>query len=81
MNEILEIRQKILNYVDEKLKIAPTENRKELAFWVKANCHKKLQGFVLAKSSGKEIEPLIHRYLPIKYIDFMEYKECFVDNP
>ena len=63
------------------LQSAADASRKELAFWVKANCHKKLQGFVLAKSSGKEIEPLIHRCLPIKYIDFMEYKECFVDNP
>jgi hypothetical protein len=72
MKEILAIRQNILNYADEAVKNGPQNDRKAFAFWVKENCHKMLQGFVLAKYGGKEIEPFIRRNMPIKYVDFLE---------
>ena len=75
--ELLDIRQKIFAYVDNALNNNPTDNRKDFAFWVKANCHKKLRGFVLAKYSGKEIEPFMNLNMPRRYVDFMEFKHCF----
>lgn len=77
LNDVLNLRQKILRYVDDAIIKAPKDSRKEFAIWVQKNCQKPLQGFILAKSAGKEIEPLIQRGFPIKYIDFMEYKKYF----
>ena len=73
LNEVLCVRQKIFQYVDDALTIAPKESRKEFADWVEKNCHKALRGFVFAKYLGCEIEPLVLRGLPRKYIDFMEF--------
>ncbi len=75
--EVVGLRKKILHYVDEMIELAPKESRKEFAIWVKANCLKPFQGFVLQKSSNHEIEPFVRRGLPIKYVDFMEYAKYF----
>ena len=77
MNELKEIRQKIIKYADDKVKENPTTTRKDFAFWVKENTHKMLTGFVISRYDGKEIEPFIRRNLPIRYVDFLEYKKCF----
>ena len=79
LNEVLTLRQKILRYVDDSIAAAPKNSRKEFAIWVQENCIKQLQGFILAKSAGQEIEPLIKRQFPIKYIEFMEYSQCFAE--
>lgn len=77
LNNVLSIRQKIFQYVEDALAIAPKGSRKEFADWVEKNCHKALRGFVFAKYLGSEIEPLVLRGLPRKYIDFMEFEKIF----
>lgn len=71
-NEVVELRQKILEYVEKMWTFAPKTSRKESAVWIIRNCKKPFQGYVMAMMSGKAVEPWLHCGYPVRYVEFME---------
>jgi hypothetical protein len=74
-NEVVELRQKILEYAETMWAAAPKTSRKESALWIIKNCKKQFQGYVMTLMNGGTIEPWVRSGYPARYVDFMELEQ------